>query len=285
MDVAVRLVQHAHADALLLDDGCVVVWASGRTVRAARRDGRDVIGRPVLDLVADGDRSRVQALLGAARTTGALLLDTLAAADGRVLEVALHELPGLGLLVETWDVTAREARERDLRERSLHDPLTGVANRLLLLDRLDWALTPRRHRPSAVGVLFLDLDGFKQVNDRWGHAVGDGVLTAAAARMQTVLRPAATLGRLGGDEFAVVCDEVGAPEDLRAVAQRLLTVLEAPVEVSGVRVVLRVSIGAAACGDGSADGTALLAAADAAMYDAKAAGGGQLRLRVLSGDD
>lgn len=282
VDVCMKVACASHGDAFVLDVADVVTWARGRTVRAAERNGIDVVGHSILDLVEDVDRERTCALLAAARTTGALLIDTLRAIDGRVVEVALHDLGEMGLLVESWDVTARDARERDLRERSLHDPLTGVANRTLLLDRLEWALTPRRAGPAAVGVLFLDLDAFKEVNDRWGHAVGDEVLTRAAARVQSVLRPADTLGRLGGDEFAVVCGEVVGPEDLGRVGQRVLAAMDAPLEALGVAVQVSVSVGGAVCLDGSSDATRLLQAADAAMYDAKSAGGRALRLRLLT---
>ena len=281
-DVSNRVLRASHGDAFVVDADSVVTWARGRMVRAAHREGRELVGCPVLELVAGADRERAAALLGAARTTGALLIDTLRSVDGRVVEVALHELGELGLLIESWDVTARDAREQDLRQRSLHDPLTGVANRLLLLDRLEWALTPRRAGPAPVGVLFVDMDAFKTVNDRWGHAVGDEVLTRTAARMQAVLRPSDTLGRLGGDEFAVVCGEVSGPEDVERVGRRVLAALDRPLEVHGVQVQVAASVGGAICLDGSSDAARLLQAADAAMYEAKDAGGHDLRLLLLN---
>lgn len=146
-----HVVGSSYADALLIDGDGRVVWARGRRTRAAERDGVQLVGRPGLDLIAPGERQRGAALLSAARTTGALLVDTVRLPDGGVVEVALHDLPEVGLLVEAWDVTARDARERDLRERSLHDPLTGIANRVLLLDRLEWAMTTRRRGPPRVG--------------------------------------------------------------------------------------------------------------------------------------
>lgn len=281
-DVTDRVVGSSYADALVVGADDRILWARGRGARAALRDGRDLVATPVLDLVAGADRERATALLGAARTTGALLVDTLRLVDGRIVEVALHDLAELGLLVESWDITARDAREHDLRERSLHDPLTGVANRVLLLDRLEWALTTRRTGPPRVGALFVDIDGFKTVNDRWGHAVGDAVLVEAAGRIASVLRPADTVGRLGGDEFAVVCGEVTDSADLRRVGERVCLALQQPARVHGVEVPLRASIGGALCVDGSADATTLLSAADAAMYDAKSSGGAGLRLRLLA---
>lgn len=282
LDVCSEVARASHGDAFVLDPSDVIIWARGRSVRAAHREGRELVGLLVHDLVGGEDRERAVALIGAARTTGALLIDTLRTAEGRAVEVALHDLGQLGLLVESWDVTIRDARERDLRERSLHDPLTRVANRSLLLDRLQIALSPRRTGVTPVGALFVDIDGFKTVNDRWGHAVGDEVLVCSAARISSVLRPADTVGRLGGDEFAVVCAELAGPEDLRRVGERVLEVLQQPVDVHGVQVPMRASVGGAMCLDGSVDAGQLLAAADAAMYDAKSSGGGALRLRLLA---
>ena len=272
----------SYADALLLDADDRIVWARGPRARTSQREAEPLMGTPILDLLADGEHERGSALLGAARTTGALLVDTVRLRDGRVVEVALHDLPQLGLLVESWDVTARDARERDLRERSLHDPLTGVANRVLLLDRLEWALASRRGRPARVGVLFVDIDAFKKVNDRWGHAVGDAVLVEVASRIDDVLRPADTVGRVGGDEFAVVCDDVTDVGDLRRIGERVCVALQQPARVLGVDLPLRASIGGAVCLDGSASATDLLGAADAAMYDVKSSGGSGLQVRVLA---
>ena len=276
-----RVAGSSYADTLLVGDDGRIAWARGRRARAAERDGEQLVGLPILDLVAAADRERGSVLLAAARTTGALLVDTLRLQDGRVVEVALHDLPTLGLLIEAWDVTARDARERDLRERSLHDPLTGVANRVLLLDRLEWAMTTRRSGPPRVGALFVDLDGFKSVNDRWGHAVGDAVLIEVAARIGMVLRLSDTVGRLGGDEFGVVCGELEGAEALRRVGERVCGALQQPIRVHGVEVPMAASVGGAICLDGSTDASTLLAAADAAMYDAKGTGGA-LRLQVIA---
>lgn len=277
-----RVAGSSYADALLVGEDGRIVWARGRRARAAERDGDRLVGLPILDLVVPGERDRGEVLLTAARTTGALLVDTLRLQDDRVVEVALHDLPALGLLIEAWDVSARDARERDLRERSLHDPLTGVANRVLLLDRLEWAMTTRRSGPPRIGALFVDVDAFKSVNDRWGHAVGDAVLTEVAARIGAVLRPADTVGRLGGDEFGVVCGDLQDGEDLRRVGERVSAALKRPIQVHGVEVPMAASVGGAICVDGSTGASALLAAADAAMYEAKASGGGGLRLRVIA---
>jgi diguanylate cyclase (GGDEF)-like protein/PAS domain S-box-containing protein len=159
--------------------------------------------------------------------------------------------------------------EDQMRHDALHDPLTGLANRTLLYDRLHHALAQSEREHGQTGVLFLDLDNFKQINDEHGHRVGDELLAALGDRLRAVVRPADTVARIGGDEFVVVyehADEAGA----LALADRLETAISEPVTVSGVERRLSASIGIA-IGHGEAD--ELIRAADAAVYRAKAAGG------------
>jgi diguanylate cyclase (GGDEF)-like protein/PAS domain S-box-containing protein len=159
--------------------------------------------------------------------------------------------------------------EDQMRHDALHDPLTGLANRTLLFDRLHHALAQSEREHGRTGVLFLDLDNFKQINDEHGHRVGDELLAALGDRLRAVVRPADTVARVGGDEFVVVyehADEAGA----LALADRLETAISEPVTVGGVERRLSASIGIA-IGHGEAD--ELIRAADAAVYRAKAAGG------------
>ncbi|GAB3468105.1 EAL domain-containing protein [Kineococcus endophyticus] len=168
---------------------------------------------------------------------------------------------------------ARRARE-DLEHASTHDALTGLPNRVLLFDRLDQALSSARRRGRGVAVLFVDLDRFKAVNDTFGHAAGDRVLAAVAARMRAELRDGDTLARLSGDEFVVVCDDLpatddeGRQRDVDAVQARLRRALAPPVRLGDVDVVVSASTGVAHSGPGST-AEELLSEADAAMYRAK----------------
>jgi diguanylate cyclase (GGDEF)-like protein/PAS domain S-box-containing protein len=165
---------------------------------------------------------------------------------------------------------ARIRDEQRMRHEAVHDPLTGLANRTLLRDRLEHALARVERGAGATGLLFIDLDKFKDVNDEHGHATGDSVLVEVGRRLRATVRPADTVARLGGDEFVVVCEEVDA-ETAVALGRRLQQAIEVPVRVDGEEHRLSASIGVA-LGRGTPD--ELLADADAAVYDAKARGGG-----------
>ncbi len=166
----------------------------------------------------------------------------------------------------------RLRHEEDERRAALLDPLTGLPNRALILDHLLLALARSRRRPSNVGVLFVDLDRFKVVNDTLGHQAGDAVLMATGERLRAALRPPDTVGRLGGDEFVVVCEDVGGEADAVTVAERLAASLKAPIHVAGRDVRIRASIGVALSASDGTDPAVLLAEADGAMFWAKRSG-------------
>jgi diguanylate cyclase (GGDEF)-like protein/PAS domain S-box-containing protein len=169
---------------------------------------------------------------------------------------------------------ARLRGEERMRHEAVHDPLTGLANRTLLRDRLEHACSRSVREGGDTAVLFIDLDNFKLVNDVYGHSVGDAVLAELAARLRTAVRPADTVGRFGGDEFVVVCEQVDEPAAV-ALAGRLLDVIAQPVTVAGVQHRVSSSIGLAI---GHGDSDRLLADADAAVYDAKAVGGRRVEI-------
>ena len=168
------------------------------------------------------------------------------------------------------DITDRRARTEQLRDLALRDPLTGVANRARFLAELDDAVA--RAGPGALlGVVFLDLDGFKQVNDRFGHPAGDELLRLAASRLEAALRPVDIVARFGGDEFALLLPSLPRAQDAAAIADRVLAALVAPYELEGRRAPVSVtaSMGMALAADDALAAAALLAAADGAMYRAK----------------
>ncbi|OZM81496.1 bifunctional diguanylate cyclase/phosphodiesterase [Pseudonocardia sp. MH-G8] len=217
-------------------------------------------------------------------------LDSLADAGPDAVEVALVVVLVLLVLARQY-VTVRDNQEltRAVQEREVqlhhlafHDPLTGLANRALFLDRLEHALERAERSGQSVSVAFLDLDGFKSVNDTLGHAAGDALLTGVATRLRGELRGSDTLARLGGDEFAVLVEQ---GDDATVVARRLLAALGTPIHVDGRSVEVGASIGVAGveAGQDTSPGTraatraaTLLHRADLAMYAVKASGKGDV---------
>jgi diguanylate cyclase (GGDEF)-like protein len=149
---------------------------------------------------------------------------------------------------------------------SLHDPLTGLANRSLILDHLHLALARADRRSSLAAVIFLDLDDFKPINDTLGHRAGDDVLVSIAERLRAAVRPSDTLGRWGGDEFVVVCEDLEQASDAPAIVARLAAVFDEPFTTYGTELNLTASIGVAVSDGGEDRPAALIHAADAAMY-------------------
>ena len=205
-------------------------------------------------------RSRVDGTTFPAHVTLSLLHDEAGALVGRVLCVQ--------------DITVRKQLEARLHRAALHDPLTDLPNRRLLLDRLEHGLALAERVNTAVAVLFIDLDGFKLVNDSHGHHAGDQLLVRSADRLRGCLRDADTLARLGGDEFVVLLEGVRDSRQATASAQRMLHVLARPFKLDRATVHISASIGIALGHGGRPQ--SLLHAADAAMYKAKSIGPGQM---------
>ena len=164
----------------------------------------------------------------------------------------------------------RKMAELELAHRATHDELTGLPNRTLFLDRLGLTLGRLERRSRAAAVLFLDLNHFKSVNDRFGHEVGDELLTAVGARLQFLVRPGDTVARFGGDEFMLLCDDIASEEDAMAVADRLGAELELPFEVGeDIDVTVGASIGIVVAEDSRRPPEVLIRDADRGMYAAK----------------
>jgi diguanylate cyclase (GGDEF)-like protein/PAS domain S-box-containing protein len=175
------------------------------------------------------------------------------------------------------DVTARRQAEHQLSHQALHDSLTGLPNRRLLIDRIEQALARAERQGSHVAVLLLDLDRFKLVNDSWGHSAGDKVLTEVADRLLGAVRAADTVARFGGDEFVVVREGVGGAWEAARFGERLAQAVDGRLEIEGEEVFIRTSLGIAIA-EGNDSAEALLRDADAAMYIAKDRGRGRVEL-------
>lgn len=177
--------------------------------------------------------------------------------------------PGTYVSAQFLDITARKLAEERLSHLALHDELTGLPNRALWADRLQQALDAGRRTSGHVGVMYVDVDHFKAINDNHGHEVGDQVLIAVAARLRSAIRPQDTVARLGGDEFVVVSPGLVDEQGLAALGERLLEVLRTPLQTGGHWLLLSASIGTTLSDVGETDPQRLLRQADLALYGAK----------------
>ena len=262
------------------------------------RRREEVIGAPITDFIHPVDRPLARA---AARTFAEGRSDVSAGearllhSDGHVIWSRFHAAlirDGDGrpdyFIAQLLDVSDQRAAEEKLLHQALHDPLTGLPNRRLLLDRLQQAIARSRRRGNYVAVLFLDLDRFKVINDSFGHATGDQVLMEVARRLQELTRSSDSLARLGGDEFVVLVEDMTDPDEAPAVARRIEEALSLPMAVQpDVTVSITTSIGITVARSGD-DPAALLRDADTALYRAKEQGrarhevfGDHLRRRAL----
>jgi diguanylate cyclase (GGDEF)-like protein/PAS domain S-box-containing protein len=195
-----------------------------------------------------------------------------------VSQVLIAHRAGDGAVVSvssiSRDITERRELEAQLAHQALRDPLTALPNRLLLIDRLQQAITRATREHSLCAALFLDLDRFKLINDGLGHAAGDELLRLASRRISSVLRSGDTVGRLGGDEFLVICDGLAGEHDALAMAGRIDSALRQPCRVGGEEVFVSTSIGIAVA-KGDDDPEELIRQADEAMYQAKHKGRGR----------
>jgi diguanylate cyclase (GGDEF)-like protein/PAS domain S-box-containing protein len=180
---------------------------------------------------------------------------------------------------EVWYAAAKDVTDRMWLERqALHDPLTKLPNRLLLMDRAHQALTRLHRSKGPIAMLFIDLDGLKAINDSLGHAVGDHLLVSVAERLAQTLRDSDTVARLGGDEFVILAEDLDSDTEALAVAERVVRALEEPFEVGSIEVAMFASVGVSVSRNPEADPEDLLREADVAMYRAKRAGGHRLEL-------
>jgi len=181
-----------------------------------------------------------------------------------------------GVVLTIRDVTGRREMEAQLRHQALHDPLTGLANRTLFEDRVSQALQRFRRSDHSISVLYLDIDGFKEINDSLGHGAGDQLLRTVAGRIDSCLRGSDTAARLGGDEFACLVEDFEDPDQAFTVARRLGAALAPTILVEDRPITVRASIGIAQGTKPLISAGQLIHSADLAMYQAKAKGRGEI---------
>ncbi len=250
------------------------------------RARQDLSGRALVDLVAPDERSRVLTAIADAtdRSVQRKIETTIWTKAGEHAEVELTMVPiemeeGVGgAYAIIRDVTNHKRLERALEDRALNDYLTGLPNRALFTDRLKHALHRIRRDGGQVALLFVDLDRFKPINDRVGHAAGDEVLRGVAERLSHVMRDGDTVARIGGDEFAVLLEDVESEAHATAVAERIVSLVRSPFQVGADEFQVGASIGIAVSTPDIEDADDLVRRADLAMYEAKRQGGFRHRL-------
>lgn len=280
------LVRHSSDLIVVLDDAGRIRYATPSIEKITGLTPDEASGRDFLDFVRDEDRAAVSDRLmrwysGGLRGGARLEFRLQGSDEARHVEAQAENLladPAVeGVVLTCHDITDRKASEALLAHAAMHDTLTGLPNRMLVMDRLSQLIGASGRTGRGCGVLFLDLDRFKLVNDTSGHAVGDALLFAVAGRLSRALRPGDTLGRLGGDEFVVLCPDIDDHVTADSVAQRLLDEMAAPFSLGGQDVFATLSIGIAVAGAGDEPGS-VLSDADAALYQAKEAGRGRAAL-------
>jgi diguanylate cyclase (GGDEF)-like protein/PAS domain S-box-containing protein len=274
------LVQHSSDVVTVVDRTGLVAYQSGSIERILGYQPDELQGRLIYDLMEPEEtRDLVAALEQAASEDMRIhtMLTTWRHATGRRcrVEITVTNLlanPDVrGLVLNTRDVTDRVELEEQLTEQAFTDSLTGLPNRALFKDRLQHALSRRVAADVTVGVMFLDLDGFKAVNDTLGHSKGDELLVLVADRLRALVRPGDTVARFGGDEFAVLIEDYSTEDYETSLAQRINDAVREPFDLHTERVHVAASVGIARVDVHATTAEQVLRNADLAMYQAKAA--------------
>lgn len=251
-----------------------LVFANEAAQAALDADFDRLRGREWLGRIHADHRDVVEQAIAQARSLGRTTHATFATAESSWLQLLVVPLAqagrNVGWVATLEDVTARLAAERELAHRATHDALTGLPNRWLLMDRLQHALATCGRRDHGVAVVFIDIDGLKRLNDVNGHAAGDAILVDVALRLEADVRPSDTAARIGGDEFVVVSD-VHDADEAHDVGRRVQRLLDYQLGYRGVDLPVTASVGVAFTDDPAVPPGQLLAEADRAMYDHKAA--------------
>lgn len=287
----VLLVSSEYRTARLIDELLHATWPHANLVTYATWDAaaaQAVLGHPgccvLLDLASEPDEQATEdtmMLLEYVRMSAPEVPILLLAGDDDE-RLALHavkegaqdclvkpELDAAALRRALVNAIERKRAEAQLTHQALHDQLTGLPNRMLFLDRLSVALERSRRSGAQLAVLFLDFDNFKEINDTWGHAAGDRLLTVLGERVSALLRPMDTVARFGGDEFTFLFEDLSSEREVVLIADRICQAARQPIRLDGVEVSATVSVGIAMVADPSVSPETVIREADAAMYRAK----------------
>ncbi len=283
------LVQHSSDLITVVGADATIAYQSPSSERVLGYEPEELLGTRFDRLVAPDDSGHLLRLLadGAAyaRKDGEVIECTLRHRDGGLHQFEILHTNLLddehvrGIVLNARDISERKAFEEQLAHQAFHDPVTNLPNRALFVERVRHAISRARRESSELGVIFLDIDDFKTINDSLGHGAGDTALIDVAKRLSNSIRSSDTAARFGGDEFVVLLEDLDGTETAVEVAERVLEDLRQPLMVAGKELVVRGSIGISILeGDSPASADELIRDADAAMYIAKRDGKGGYRL-------
>ncbi len=271
------LAHHSTDPVVVHRDGRFVYVNPAMVALSGAVDENDLLGREVLDFVHPDCRDEVAVMIRDETDEGPVVRDMrLIRIDGSVVEAQTIAVPvqhgGLpGRMVVVRDRTDEVAARAELSYAAGHDSLTGLPNRSVVREHLEGAIDNARRTHRSVGVLFVDVDGFKLINDGYGHDIGDACLRVVADRLRALLSDEVTVGRFGGDEFLIVATVDGVA-DLEHLAEQVITEVGRPLEIDGHRIMVSASIGIALAAAGHGRSDVMVREADMAMYQAKARG-------------
>ncbi|MCC6075670.1 putative bifunctional diguanylate cyclase/phosphodiesterase [Pseudomonas sp. GCM10022188] len=278
---ATAVFESSYEGIMVLDTARRIVRVNPAFVRITGYGADEALGKPPLWLDAEGFATTADAAPWVAlqaqgfwsgevwsrRKGGERYAQLLSLSAVRDASGAVQQYVGL-----FSDITPLKNHQAELDRVAHYDPLTGTPNRRLLADRLEQAIARSARSGKSLAVCLLDLDGFRQINERHGHDAGDALLQAVASGLKQVLRAEDTLARLGGDEFALLLADIDSPEDCANILNRVLAAINAPLQVAGATLHTSASVGVSLYPDDNVDGDTLLRHADQAMFLAKEAG-------------
>jgi diguanylate cyclase (GGDEF)-like protein/PAS domain S-box-containing protein len=278
------LVENINDVLFALDNRGTITYVSPAVERLSKYKASDLIGKPFTQLIYPDDLPELldrftRLMSGQVEPWEFRVFDI----DGRVIFVRSSSRPQyedgeiVGITTLLTDITERKAMEQKLEEMATHDFLTGLPNRVLLLDRFAIAAALAQRNKARIAVMSLDLDRFKLINDTLGHEAGDQVLKVFSARLTDTIRASDTLARIGGDEFILLMMEPGDMNDKAATAQKILDAFIEPLSINGNKLHLSTSIGIAIYPDDAEDLETLTRKSDAAMYYCKRHGRNQFK--------